>query len=183
MRIFSRLVLFVGFIFATVVAASSQVHCQDDKVVKITVGYVAEGVEAPDLVKGVTDLHGISATLEPTIWMEKDKGGKGFRVAGVVYYKKKPRYENGDDHDTDTYAAGGVLGYRIGRNGLLEPWGRIVVGVRYITEREFTDIISAGLDVNVGHFGIRLVEVGRQKTRAVYEPKESYIGAGLIFRF
>lgn len=171
------------FLLITILVASITANAQSDKIVKITVGYVAEGIEAPSFVKGVSDLHAISATLEPTIWMEKKESGKGFKVAGVVYYKKQPKYENGDDHDTDTYAAGGVLSYRIGKDGVLEPWGRIVIGVRYITEREFTDIVSAGLDLNLGHFGVRLVEIGRQNTRTVYEPKESYIGAGLIFRF
>lgn len=187
MRTFSRLVLFVGFLFVTMVAVSSQVHCQDDKTAKLTVGYVTDGVVVPSPIEGVRNLNAISASLEPTVWIQKNEKNPnhGAKLSGVVYFKRQIHYYEIEEENVDTYAAGANFSYRIGKGGIFEPWAGLLVGVRYAEDegRKFTDIIRAGVDLNFGHIGLR-TEIGRQRTRNTFEaPTGSYVGGGITFRF
>lgn len=179
-------ILLLTLVALAVVVSPIVVNAQDDKIAKITVGYVSDGVDVPNPVEGVKNLNAISASLEPTIWMQKYEGkkGQGVKISGVVYYKRQIHYYANSEENIDTYAAGANFSYRVGANGIFEPWAGLLVGVRYIPneERAFTDILHAGVDINLGHFGVR-TEIGRQRTRSVEAPKGSYVGGGIFFRF
>lgn len=136
MRTFSRLVLFVGFIFATVVAASSQVHCQEQKDrIILTVGVGAD--ELSDLIN--TDYeYDIKVAVNAKIV------GNKARLGGKFVFDKLPNIKR--------YSAGPEVSYHF---SFVEPYGHFLVGAETydgLGHNEFIRTIGAGVRLNFGHF-------------------------------
>lgn len=131
--------------------------------------YVANPIQA------VEYLQGISAELNAKIASQKE--GKGFRMGGVFCYKR-----DNFTAPTDTYAFGPRLSYRL---SIFEPFGHALFGFNttYNTDRTFTRLYGAGLDINLGRVYVRPIEVNYQRQEGVFSPANQTFSAGLGVRF
>jgi hypothetical protein len=136
MRTFSRLVFFVGFIFATMVAVSSQVHCQEQKDhIIVTVGVGAD--ELNNLVNTVYEYDFKVAVNAKII-------GSKARLGGKFVFDKLPNIKR--------YSAGPEVSYHF---SFVEPYGHFLIGAETydgLGQRQFKRTIGAGVRLNFGHF-------------------------------
>lgn len=161
------------FFAIAILAAFAIVGVAQDKV-KIGVNFV-NSEYALNPIEAVEYLQGISAELNARIAAQKE--GKGVRLGGVFYYKR-----DNFDSPTDTYAFGPRLSYRF---SIFEPFGHALFGLNttYNSDRTFTRIYGAGLDVNLGHVYVRPVEVNWQRTEGFGSPATQTYSAGVGVRF
>lgn len=142
--------------------------------VKIGVNFVnSEYVANP--IEAVEYLQGVSAELNARIASQKEC--KGFRLGGVFYYKR-----DNFDTPTDTYAFGPRLSYRI---SIFEPYGHALFGFNttYNSDRVFTRLYGAGLDINLGNIYVRPIEINYQRQEGFLSPANQTFSAGLGVRF
>lgn len=142
--------------------------------IKIGVNFV-NSEYALNPIEAVEYAQGISAELNARIAGQKE--GKGFRFGGVFYYKR-----DNFDSPTDTYAFGPRLSYRF---SVFEPFGHALFGLNttYNSDKTFTRIYGAGLDVNLGHIYVRPIEVNWQRTEGFASPATQTYSAGVGVRF
>ena len=161
------------FITFAILAAFVGSTLAQDKV-KFGVNFV-NSEYALNPVEAIEYLQGISAELNARIAAQKES--KGFRLGGVFYWKR-----DNFDAPTDTYAFGPRLSYRL---SVFEPFGHALFGFNttYNSDRTFTRIYGAGLDVNLGHVYVRPIEVNWQRTEGFLSPATQTYSAGVGVRF
>jgi hypothetical protein len=161
------------FITLAILAAFAWSTLAQDKV-KIGANFV-NSEYALNPLEAVEYLQGISAELNARIAAQKE--GKGVRLGGVFYWKR-----DNFDAPTDTYAFGPRLSYRL---SVFEPFGHALFGFNttYNSDRTFTRIYGAGLDVNLGAIYVRPIEVNWQRTEGIFSPATQTYSAGLGVRF
>jgi hypothetical protein len=142
--------------------------------VKVGINFVnSEYVLNP--IDAIEYLQGLSVNLDAKVYSQNEN--KGFRLAGVFYYKR-----DNFTSPTDTYAFGPKLSYRV---GFVEPFGQVVFGLNttYNSDKVFSRIYSAGADLNFGYIYVRPIEVGWQRSEAFFSPANQTFSAGLGLRF
>ena len=153
MRTFSRLVLFVGFIFATVVAVSSQVHCQEQKDrIILTVGAGAD--ELTDFLNTSYYEYAIKIAANAKV-----VSGSNVRLGGKFVFDKLENIKR--------YSAGPELSYNI---KFVEPYAHFLLGAETynVPGRNFTRTVGAGVRLNFGHVVLNPFQV--DSTRGVRAP-------------
>lgn len=164
-----RKVFFAIVVLATIATVGV---CQDK--IKVGVNFVnSEFTLNP--IDAVEYLQGVSAELNAKITAQKE--GKGFRLGGVFYYKR-----DNFDAPTDTYAFGPRLSYRV---SVFEPYAHALFGFNttYNSDRAFTRLYGAGLDLNLGLIYVKPIEVNYQRTEGFLSPATQTYSAGLGVRF
>ena len=136
MRTFSRLVLFVGFIFATIVAVSTNVHCQEqnDRII------ITAGVGADEL----SDLINTDYEYDIKVAVNAKIVGNKARLGGKFVFDKLSNIKR--------YSAGPEVSYHF---SFVEPYGHFLVGAETydgLGQEEFIRTIGAGVRLNFGHF-------------------------------
>lgn len=126
-------------------------------------------------IEGIEYLQGISAELDARMAAQKE--GKGVRLGGVFYYKR-----DNFSAPTDTYAFGPRLSYRL---SIFEPFGHALFGFNttYNSDRTFTRLYGAGLNLNLGSIYIRPIEVNYQRVEGFLSPSVQTYSAGIGVRF
>lgn len=162
-----------AFYVVVILALIATVGMAQDKV-KVGVNFV-NSEYALNPLEAVEYLQGVSAELNARIATQKE--GKGFRLGGVFYYKR-----DNFSAPTDTYAFGPRLSYRL---SVFEPFGHALFGVNttYNSDRTFTRLYGAGLDINFGNVYVRPIEVNYQRTEGFLSPAAQTFSAGLGVRF
>jgi len=126
-------------------------------------------------IQGVEYLQGVSAELDARIAAQKE--GKGVRLGGVFYYKR-----DNFTAPTDTYAFGPRLSYRL---SIFEPFGHALFGFNttYNSDRTFTRLYGAGLNLNLGNIYVRPIEINYQRAEGFLSPSTQTYSAGIGVRF
>lgn len=168
MRILTRIAVVASLSLLFTAAASAQ-----DKI-KLGVNFVNSEYSI-NPIEAVEYLQGISAELDAR--MASQKEGKGVRLGGVFYYKR-----DSFDSPTDTYAFGPRLSYRL---SIFEPFGHALFGFNttYNSDRAFTRIYGAGLNLNFGNVYVRPIEINYQRVEGFLSPSTQTYSAGVGVRF
>ena len=152
MKLLSRFILFVTFLFA----AASGVYCQEtkDRII-ITIGAGAE--EVSNIFTDTYYLTAAKATVNVKVVGNKTRLGAKF-VFDRFYYSKR-------------YSAGVELSYKFGK-GVFEPYGHILVGKEYVNSsvlEDFVRTLGAGIRINVGPYLV-VNPFQAETTRGLREP-------------
>lgn len=167
-----RILFRIGFFATLLLFLFVSVNAQDK--IKIGVNFVNSEYSL-NPIEAVEYLQGVSAELDARIAAQKQ--GKGVRLGGVFYYKR-----DNFDAPTDTYAFGPRFSYRL---SIFEPFGHALFGLNttYNSDRTFTRIYGAGLNLNFGNVYVRPIEINYQRAEGFLSPSTQTYSAGIGVRF
>jgi hypothetical protein len=170
LRTLTRIATFTTFLLFTSALALAQDNAPDK--VKIVVGF--SNSEYSNL---------LNTEYEQGLYGEVDVKAvkRGAVRLGIVGRYDRSRF---DSPSVDTYSAGARLSFDLAK-GYISPFGHALFGATtsYNDDQVFTRTYGAGVDINLGRFFVRPIEVNWIRTEGLLSPSTQRFNAGAGFRF